>query len=139
MKKIITALCIVALSATVVQARPHGGFHHHGGWGGPAYHFAPRHHHHHGRDVAAGLAIGLIGGSILNAAFSQPRTITTTTYSPVSYTPAVTYAPAVVSAPVVAPVAVSTSSPCYTTTNIVTGATTTNCSSTIVTGNYIFQ
>lgn len=137
MRKLITALCIVALSATVVQARPHGGFHHHDGRGGPTYHFAPR-HHHHGRDVAAGLAIGLIGGSILNAAFAQPRTVTTT-YSPVTYTPAVTYAPAVVSAPVVAPVAVSTTSPCYTTTNIVTGATTTNCSSTIVTGNYFIQ
>jgi len=29
MKKLLTAICIVALSASIVEARPHGGFHHH--------------------------------------------------------------------------------------------------------------
>ena len=134
MKKLLIVLCVLMLSISNAEARSHG-WHHGGHWRGPSYHFAPHHHHHHGRDVATGLAIGLIGGTILNNVLSQPRVVSTTAYSPVVYTPAATV-PTVVSTPHIVSMTTvaTTSSPCYTTSNIVTGATTTQCSSTIVTG-----
>ena len=127
MKKLLFFVCALMLSvSTVAEARPHH-FHRHGGhWGGPVYHYAPR--HHHGGNVAAGLAVGLIGGAILNSVFSQPRVVTTTAYSPVTYAP-------VVPTPTIVSTTTTATTPCYTTSNIVTGATTTHCSSTIITGN----
>jgi len=127
MKKLLFILCALMLCVSTAEARPHGGPGHHGG---PAFHYAPK-HHHHGGNVAAGLAIGIIGGSILNAVFSQPRVVTTTAYSPVVTSPALVSAPTVVGTTTVA----TSSSPCYTTSNIVTGATTTHCSSTVITSN----
>ena len=137
MKKFITALCIVALTASVADARPHGSHHgasHHGN------HISSLHRHHHGNAIA-GFVTGLIGGSILNYALtqSQPRTITTTTYSPTVYTPTIVSTPTIISAPTVVTTpsiattstVVTTSQPCYTNTNLVTGATTSNCGATI--------
>ncbi len=132
MKKLIIALCVVILSAGIVEARPHHGPHH-GSWGGPTYHFAP--HHHHGSHVAAGLAIGLIGGSILNYAFNQPQTRTvTTTYAPVVVTP-----PIVNSQIISSPTVVTETQPCYTTTNLVTGQNTTHCNSIITSSPVVTQ
>lgn len=129
MKKFIAVLCMAMLAVSVAEARPHGGPH---GFGRPHGHHSfvvPHHHHHH--NATAGFFAGLIGGTILNAAFA-PRV--TTTYSPVTYAaPAVVATPAVAVAPVAVPApVVTTTQPCYTTTNIVTGATTTSCSSTII-------
>ena len=127
MRKLLLVLCALMLCFSTAEARSHGGHHHSGHFGGPTYHFAPKHHHHHGSNAAAGLAVGLIGGAILNTVLSQPRVVTTTAYSSMAYAPVVT-SPSVVST-------TTTTSPCYTTSNIVTGATATHCSSTIITGN----
>ncbi len=136
MKKFIIILCAATLFATQVEARHFGG-HHHKAWGGPTIH---SHSHHHRGDAIAGFVTGLIGGTLLNAAFNQPSSTTlTTSYTPVVYTnpvvttPAIVTTPTVVSTPVAQVVPVTmTTQPCYTTTNLVTGAISTHCSSTII-------
>ena len=142
MKKILLFLCAALLSISTVEARPHGWGHHHGGYWRPAYHHSV-HRHHRGGDVVAGIIAGAVGASIINYAF-RPQMQVTTNYVPTVYTPPVAVTPIasapVVSAPVVSVPTVSStvvstttySQPCYTTTNIVTGATTTQCNSTII-------
>ena len=104
-KKILKNLALVmvalatVLSASMAQARPHGG---HGGFRGPGpmHHGMPHHHHHHsGRGWAVGaglLGAGILAGSIVDATY--PRT--TVVYPTTTYVaPTTTYvapAPAVV-------------------------------------------
>ena len=125
MKKFLTILCMLLMSCSVAMARPH----HHGGHYAPApYYYGGHHHHHHGSNVAAGIAVGLIGGTIINS-LMQPRVVHTTTYAPIAYSPAPTIItqPAVVQAPVFVSTPTIISQPCYSSTNIVTGLTTSSC------------
>ena len=136
MKKLIFLFCLIALSAANVEARPHGWPHN--GFGRPPVHFVPHRHHHHGRDIATGFAAGIIGGSLINyLASGHSQTITSApsvyTSTTVYNTPAVYTTPAVVSTQVVSPQYQT----CYTNTNIVTGATSTNCTSVPVTTQII--
>lgn len=121
MKKTLLTICLICLLSTEVLARPAGGPH---GFGphhpAPMPWVAPKHHKH---DGAVGVVAGLIGGTILASAIAshpQPTTATVTTYTPTVYTPAAT----VYSAPV--------SQTCYTTTNIITGASSTSCTNNTV-------
>ena len=143
MKKFIVILCAATLFATQVEAR-HSGGHHHRGWSAPSYH---SHSHHHKGDAIAGFVTGLIGGTLLNAAFNHPSSTTvTTSYTPVIYSnpvvtsPAIVTTPAVVATPITQVVPVTTTTqPCYTTTNLVTGAISTHCSSTIISSQIYIQ
>ena len=127
MKKFLAVLCMVLMSTgTAFAGHHHGGHGGHGGHGAPiVYHHGG--HHHHG-NVAAGIAVGLIGGTIINSLL-QPRTVYATSYAPVTYatTPTIITQPAVVQAPVVVSTPTIISQPCYRNTNLVTGATTTSC------------
>lgn len=125
MKKLIFIFCLIALSAANVEARPLGGPH-------PGFRHAPVRFispgHHHGSAVAAGFVAGLVGGSVINYLTSgQPRTITATpsvyTSTTVYNTPTAYAVPTVVNTQVVYPQVQS----CYTNTNIVTGAVSTQC------------
>lgn len=134
MRKFIVTLCCVLMSASLVEARPM-----HGGHGAPHHHPAPvvvshRHHHHHG-DAVAGFFAGLIGGTILNYAVNTPASVTTTTYAPISYVPTTVVSPVVATPAVVS----TTTQPCYTSSNIVTGATVTNCPSIITSSPIVTQ
>lgn len=136
MKKFITLLCIATLMASTAEARHSGGHHHVGSNHG--YYTIP-HKHHHGNAVA-GFVAGLIGGSILNYAINQPQSRTiTTTYAPISYTPAVVTAPVINTQVVSSSTVVTNTQPCYTTTNIVTGQSITQCSSIISSAPVVTQ
>jgi len=123
MKKFLMILCALVLLAPQAEAR-HTYGHHHGGHGVSV-------HHCHKGNAAVGFFAGLIGGTILNAAFNQPRASVSTTYT----APVAQVAPVAQIAPVaqvVPTVQMTTTQPCYTTTNIVTGAISTYCSNTII-------
>ena len=125
MKKFLTVLCMAVLFASPALAKSH---HHHGGHPAPAPYYHSSHHHHHHDHVGTGIAVGLIGGTIINALL-QPRVVNTTTYTPVAYatTPTVITPPTVVTSPAVVTPTIITGQSCYTNTNIVTGAVTSNC------------
>ena len=131
MKKFIAILCMATLISTTAEARHFGGHHHIGGDFG---HHTLSHKHHHGNTVA-GFVAGLIGGTILNYAINQPRTQTVTT----SYSPTVVSSPVVNTQVLSTPTVVTQSNPCYTTTNLVTGQTTTQCPSIITSAPTITQ
>ena len=141
MKKLLIILCALMLSVNPAKARSHGG--HHGGHA-PRHHIsAPiKHHHHHGDNAAVGFVAGLIGGSILNYALNSPSTRT--------YTTTTSYSPMVVSSPIVSVPSVgystanvittsTTAQPCYTSSNLVTGASVSTCAGAIMAAPVITQ
>ena len=143
MKKLLVILCALMLYVNPSEARSHIG--HHSGHA-PKHHISTplRHHHHHrGDNAAVGFVAGLIGGSILNYALNSPstRTYTTTTTS---------YSPMVVSSPIVSVPSIgysaanvitttATAQPCYTSSNLVTGATVSSCAGTVMAAPVITQ